>query len=434
MKDKDAILQVRDDPQALEALYRAARAEGRAEAFEAALEACYQEQPDHLLLAAWHYRIAGEQGASAPQVRWKLAAALSAVAGLIFWALSDERLELFDVIPHLVLFWAPISALFVIGYFKQVEPGYARRAKRAAWVLVAVSLFVPLAAWGQDTNHQYDYLNLMAIHLPLMAWIALGVTILRDDASARDRFAFLVKSIEAMGAAGLYLIFGGVFGGITLGMFAALNVDIPDLFVRLIFAGGAGMIPLLSVVTIYDPCRPPGEQSFHHGLSRFLATLLRLLMALSLVVLVIYTVAIPFNFMEPFYQREVLIVYNVMLFALMGLLIGVTPVQPEALSPLLRKWLRRGVLSVAVLGTLISLYALAAIIYRTVEGGITINRLTVIGWNGINIAILIKLLARQLQGGGDAWVDALQQAFSWGMKLYVVWGVFLVLAVPVLFR
>ncbi len=70
----------------------------------------------------------------------------------------------------------------------------------------------------------------------------------------------------------------------------------------------------------------------------------------------------------------------------MGLLIGATPICPEDVSAKVQNALRNGILAVAILAVLVSLYALSAVVYRSVDGGITINRLTIIGWNSINIA------------------------------------------------
>jgi len=86
------------------------------------------------------------------------------------------------------------------------------------------------------------------------------------------------------------------------------------------------------------------------------------------------------------------------------------------------------------LGTLISIYALSAIVYRTVDWGITINRLAVIGWNTINIGILIALMIKQFRDDKDRWVESLQQVFSFGANFYLAWGLFLLVAVPLLFR
>ena len=161
---------------------------------------------------------------------------------------------------------------------------------------------------------------------------------------------------------------------------------------------------------------------------------MRLLLPLTLGVLVIYLFVIPFNFLEPFKNRDVLIVYNAMLFAIMGLLVGATPLSLEEVSPRLQRALRSGIQAVAILAVLVSLYALSALLYRTVEGGITINRLTMIGWNVINIALLVLLILRQLGKGEQPWNERIQGLFSLGAYAYVGWSLFVVLVMPFIFR
>jgi hypothetical protein len=232
----------------------------------------------------------------------------------------------------------------------------------------------------------------------------------------------------------LYLIAGIAFGAITSGMFAALSIQLPDLVVRLGIAGGFGLIPVIALASVYDPTVNPQEQDFSQGLSKFIATMMRLLLPLALVVLVIYICLIPFNFMQPFSNRDVLIVYNVMAFAILGLLIGVTPIRTEGISPRVQSALRNGILVLAILAALVSLYALSAVIYRTVFGGITINRTAIIGWNIINIALLILLVVKQFKAGRQAWVESLRWTFSIGTNAYLVWALFLIIAIPLIFR
>ena len=203
---------------------------------------------------------------------------------------------------------------------------------------------------------------------------------------------------------------------------------------RLFLAGGGGLIPVLAVATVYDPRFSPIEQKFEQGLGKVIFTLMRLLLPLTLLVLIVYLFVIPFNFMEPFWRREVLIVYNVMLFAVMGLLIGATPVHADDLSPKQQSALRVGILAVATLTALVSVYALSAIVYRTARDGITVNRLTVVGWNGINISLLALLIYKQFKAGPAAWLRALQAVFSIGTVGYIVWAVFLTVAIPLLFH
>jgi hypothetical protein len=427
----------RDDPQSMEALYQVAIQAGKGEDFRRAMEASYQESPDNLLYAAWHYRLqaAPAQPVQAtPGVNWKLAVPLSIATGLVFWLLSDFDMQFLDHLPYLVFLWAPIATLFALAFLALTSQRQQRRILLAAAALCLASVYVLLIAPGQRGGNHRHYLDLMAIHLPLLCWIALGFSVVERGSSPQNKFAFLMKSVEVMITAGVYLIAGVAFGAITQGMFQALSIELPEIAMRLIMAGGFGLIPLIALASAYNPRLSPQEQDFTQGLSRFVATMMRLLLPLSLAVLVIYIFIIPFNFMEPFRNRDVLIVYNLMLFGIMGLLIGATPVHAGELSPRLQRTLRYGMLAVAILAVLVSVYALSATVYRTIDGGITMNRLTIIGWNSINIVILILIIYRQLRYKGENWASHLKSVFSLGMLAYMVWDIFLIVVVPLVFR
>lgn len=431
------IQSARDDPKEMESLYQTACKADKCEEFRLALEACYQESPEDILYAAWHYRLKAslEQDSSqAAGVNWKLAVPLGIATGLIFWGLSDFNVHFLDHLPYLALLWAPIATLFALGFLAFTAQRHYRRSLLVGIAVCLASAYVLLIAPSQKSGYHRHYLDLMIIHLPLLSWISLGISVLERGTRPRNKFAFLMKSIEVMLTAGVYLVAGAVFVAITNGMFQALSIELPDITIRLITFGGIGLIPVLALASSYNPRFRPQEQDFTQGLSRFVATLMRLLLPLTLAVLVIYILFIPFNFMEPFKNRDVLIVYNLMLFAIMGLLIGATPVRTEDLSPQLQKGLRYGILVVAILAVLVSIYALSATVYRTIEGGITMNRLTIIGWNSINIAILIVLIYKQFRYRGKNWANHLKSVFSLGMTGYVVWVIFLIVAIPLLFR
>jgi uncharacterized membrane protein HdeD (DUF308 family) len=66
-------------------------------------------------------------------------------------------------------------------------------------------------------------------------------------------------------------------------------------------------------------------------------------------VLLVYLAFIPFNWREPFENREVLVIFNAMLFAVIALLVGATPVLGADLSERGQTWLRRGVIALAAL-------------------------------------------------------------------------------------
>ncbi len=428
----------KNNPQQLEALFQAARSRHETVQFSAGLNDCLSGEPDNLLLQAWHYRLQNA-GAEPPRregisANWKLAIPLAVLNGLLLWLLSSPGLTFTNEVPWLVWLAAPITAGFVIAFLTLT----ARRAQRRS-LAVSAALACSVAAailllYLVTDRSSADYQILAALHLALLAWAGVGLAVVGLVPDVDNRFAFLMKSLEVAIVAGVYLIAGVVFGGITLGMFAALSIELPEILMRLIAAGGAGLIPILAVTTIYDPLAEPKEQDFTQGLSKFIATMMRLLLPLTLGVLVIYLFVIPFNFFQPFQNRDLLMIYNAMLFAIMGLLVGATPTSLDELSPRLSAALRRGILAVSALATLVSLYALSAILYRTITAVITINRLTMIGWNVINIALLVLLLIRLLRPGPQPWHVRIKTVFSLGAVLYVGWSLFVILVMPLLFR
>lgn len=426
------------DPQELERLYHEARQQGWTDRFRDALFAAYDAAPDNLLYAAWFYRLrnmAADAAAPRRGANWLAAVPLSVVTGLLFWAISDvENLLLFDFIPQFLLWWSPIATVAALVFLTVTSRAGIGRTVAVGLGLLAIPFYAILLAPTLDPSWKLEqYVVLAAIHIPLLCWVAIGIGVLGLNSRAEDRFAFLIKSIEVMITAGLYLIAGVAFGAITVGMFAALSIELPELLLRLIAAGGFGLLPVMAVATVYDPTVAPSEQDFDQGLSRFIATMMRLLLPLTLGVLVIYILVIPFNFLEPYRNRDLLIVYNLMLFGIMGLLLGATPIRREGLSPALQQWLRRGIIAVALLVTLVSVYALSATVYRTAQGGVTLNRLTIIGWNSINIGILVWLIVAQLRSERRRWIESLHAVFSRATNAYVAWGLFLVLVVPLLF-
>jgi hypothetical protein len=423
----------RQDPKLLEDLYQTARRENKVSEFATDLLACYQESPDNVLYAAWYYRlqIVPQPAQENQGINWKLAIPLSLIAGLVFALLSNPRLDFPYHMPYLILAWAPLGACFILAYLAASNIEYRKRAWPVSVALVGISIGVTLLAIQTD---RATYRDLMIFHLPLVAAAGVGISLLGLRSDPQSRLAFLIKAIEVLITGGLYVMAGGVFAGITFGMFQAIGITISEPIMKFLLAGGAGAITVLAVATVYDPHVGPLAQKIEQGLGKLIFTAARLLLPLTLLVLMVYLIVIPFNFMQPFRNRDVLIVYNAGLFAVMALLVGVTPVHEDDLPLKYHAILRTGILAVATLTVLISLYALSATVYRTVLGGLTMNRVTIIGWNSINIAILALLIYKQFKHGPTAWVRSLQSAFSIGTMGYVAWTLFLIGVIPWLFR
>jgi hypothetical protein len=430
MDYNEAIRSSESDPKRLEELYRGAQASGDEVAFTQAIEACRREAPENPLLAAWHYRLQPIEKPKPAErtVNWMIALPIALIAGAVCAVLSLPAFDYRDGMPYLALIWSLVGGAAIIAYLT-----IAGRDRQAVWTsllaLVIAGAYVTLLSLG---GRRVAYRTLMMIHLPLLAVTAVAIKVLSRRRDLIERFAFLLKAIEVCVVGGVYVIVGGIFAAITLGLFQAIGVQPPEYLQRLLVAAGGGAITVLAVATVYNPRFGPATQRLEQGLGRIVPTMFRLLLPLALCVLVVYLFVIPFNFMVPFESRDVLIVYNIMLFAVVGLLLGATPLNAEELQERHHRLLRAGYIAVAALAVVISVYALSATTYRTALGGITLNRLTVIGWNLINIGLLVLLIARALRRPRE-WVPAVQSAFTQGAVVYVAWTVFLVVAMPWIF-
>lgn len=422
------------DPEQMEMIFRTYVSEGKLEQFRQAIVEKYNQNPEDLLLAAWYYRLIGEEKEKLTSGKtWAIAIITSVLTGLSFWWLSGFDELYLEIVPLFLILWSPIAAVYAVVF---LVTSSRRKIGMGLFSILGLAIFSSYvligARWESKINAE-NYLVLMIFHLPLLAWIALGVTTLGFKSNPKERFAFLKKSIEVILTAGVYLIGGVALGGITIGLFAAINLELPDVILRLIIAGGFGLLPIISLITVYNPLLPPDAQDFSGGLSRFIAILMRFLIALAIVVLGVYILVIPFRFFEPFHQRDLLIVYNILLFAIIGMILGVIPLDLQDVPKRYHRWMKNGILVISGLTVLVNIYALSAILYRTIEGGITINRLAVIGWNVINIYILALLVLEGIRKKKD-WLVAFQHVFCRATNLYAGWGVFLVVSIPLLFR
>lgn len=433
MEYPDLVRQHEHDPENFETLYQEAVKKKTTIEFASAVHAAYKEAPENLLFAAWYYRL---RSAAEPvrQVFWKLAVPLALVCGLLVWFLSDDNFQFVERIPLFMMLWGPIAAVGVLAYLSFSAKKGIRNAVLLAVGIAAFTAYVLLVVPTMKSWSKGPAADLMAIHLPVLVLAAVGTYATGVRSSPDRRFAFVIKLFEVVVTGGLFVVAIAIFWGITLGLFSALGINIPESVMRLIIAGGGGMLPVIVVAIIYNPLAAPEEQDFNQGLSKFLANLLRIMILPTLLVAVLYVFFIPFNFMEPFYNRDVLFIYNGMLFAVIALLIGATPVQTDDLSSRLQVWLRYAILAVAALAVLVSLYALSAIVYRTWMDTLTMNRLTVIGWNVVNIGVLGYLLYRQFSTEEKNWVPALKSAFHAATAAYTIWSAFIVLAIPILYH
>lgn len=297
---KSQIEQAKGNPEILERLYRQAVATGEESIFREAIAEFAREYPEDMLFSAWVYRLdiqpvqiplsMEDRIAENGSRQWWIAVGVSIVLGALYIVLAGDKPPIpipGQANPLFWIGWGPLTVLAILFYLAVID----NREERIRWygvsapIVVATALFATWIAWGR-TDH---IANLIAIHLPFVAWAAVGGSVaLGYPHTSRQFFAFMVKSVETILTAGIYLAAGLIFSGLTSGIFAALGIRFSELLIRTAAAWGIGVIPILALASVYDPKVPLLEQNWTTGLARILRILTRLLLPLALGVLAIY--------------------------------------------------------------------------------------------------------------------------------------------------
>jgi hypothetical protein len=241
--------------------------------------------------------------------------------------------------------------------------------------------------------------------------------------------------VETVLAGGIYFAAGAIFLGLTHGIFTVLGINIPQDILQTAVAWGIGAIPVLALASVYDPTAAPVAQNWTTGLTRILRILTQLLLPLALGVLVVYVFwFVPAYFWRPFQEREVLIVYNATILAILVLLTVVVSGPAGERSPRQDTVLRYAVLALGGLTLLLNVYALAAIVSRTIEFGLTPNRYAVFGWNIVTLLMLAVVGSRQWRGRSAPWVCIFRESIARVSVLAVAWALWVLVGLPLSFN
>jgi hypothetical protein len=340
-------------------------------------------------------------------------------------ALAIKVPELFglDLTGDGARFYARNVTLFVLplltGYFvwkRRIGPGtWGWLALAFAGAAVVANVF-PFGAVG-DTE------RLLALHLPIALWLAVGVAYAggrwRDNTARMDfvRFSgelFIYYVLIALG--------GGVLVAFTMGMFQAIGVDAEWVVESwLVPCGALGAVIVGSWLV-------EAKQSVIENMAPVLTRLFTPFFAATLLV---FLATMAWSGRGIDIEREVLIAFDLLLVLVLGLLLySVSARDPHAPRDAFDFLLVALVLSALVADGV----ALAAIAARITEFGSTPNRLAALGMNVVllvNLGWSAWLYLRFLRGRGSfAPIERWQTAY---LPVYGAWAALVVLLFPPLF-
>jgi hypothetical protein len=320
-------------------------------------------------------------------------------------------------------FYARNAALFVLPALTAYFAWRRRLSWRVIGVLALLFAAGAAAANAYPLPDDSQSLILTAIHLPIALWLVVGVAYAGGDwRSSRRRMDF----IRFTGEWFIYFVLIGLGGGVlmafTVGTFKAIGLDAGDFIATWLLPCGAGAAVIVAAWLV------EAKQSVIENMAPVLT---RVFTPLFTAALLAFLVALIWTSNGIDVERDVLILFDLMLVVVLGLLLYAISARDLTARPGLFDRLQ---LALVVCALIIDVVVLLAITGRITGHGFTPNKTAALGENLIlltNLAWSAWLSIGFVRGRMPfARLERWQTGY---LEVYALWAWAVVLAFPVMF-
>jgi hypothetical protein len=334
-----------------------------------------------------------------------------------------------DFDPDRSLFY-PLNLAFFTLPFIAAYFAWERPLRRSGWIGLAVVFaaaaavvnafpFPVVAGNAQPADTQV----LTILHLPIALWLAVGVAYVGGRWRGSER---RMDFVRFTGELFIYFVLialgGGVLIGMTFALFRAIGIDAEPLV-------GGWIAPCgFAGATVVASWLVEAKQSVIENMAPVLTRIFSPLFALLFLGFMVTMLATGQG-IDP--QREILIVFDLLLVVVFALLLYSFSARDHLARPGLNDWVQLTLVATALLVDLLALWAVGS---RISDFGFTPNRVAALGENVVllvNLAGSAFLYARFLRGR-VAFPRLLQWQTSY---LYVLagWAAVVAFIFPLLF-
>ncbi|HKP08229.1 MAG TPA: permease prefix domain 1-containing protein [Microbacterium sp.] len=290
----------------------------------------------------------------------------------------------------------------------------------AAAVVMAVYPFAPDGAT----------LVLAATHLVVVLWLVSGIAYVDGRVrSSRSRMDFIRFTGEWVVYLALIALGGGVLIALTMGVFAAIDLD-AAWFVEEVMVP-CGLAGAILIAAWLVEAKQSVIENIAPVLTKLFTPLFTLLLLAFIVAGFIQGNLIDDSTTEVFGQRDLLILFDIVLVVVVGLLLYALSARDPLAPP---SWFDRMQLVMVVAALVVDVMVLVAMIGRIAEWGASPNKLASLGLNVILLANLAGAAWLQLRFAMHrAPYERLERWQTGFMPVYLAWAAIVVAVFPPLF-
>jgi len=320
-------------------------------------------------------------------------------------------------------FYARNLSLFVLPfltvYFSWKRGLRAKTVAGLAAVFVAGAVFADAYPFARNGATEV----LTAIHLPIALWFTSGFAYVAGEwRSDERRLEFVRFTGEWLVTYALIALGGGVLVALTTGVFSAIGLDVGQFIAEWVLPSGAMGAVIVAAWLVAT------RRNLAGGMAPMLARVFTPLFAATLVALLAGVVwtrgAIDI-------QREVLLLFDVLLVVVLALLLYAISARDRKPGPGLFDRIQLVLVGCALAVDVVALVNIAA---RLTTYGFSANRAAVIG---LNLVLLAGLAWSALRQTGflrsQLGFEAVERAHMRYLPVYAVWAAIVVVAFPLVF-
>jgi len=411
---KDSILTHIDNPAQLEKLYRENNAE-----FKKQFNVIYPNYKDKLGLQVWNERLNYESEKLALGGKNEISAViiLILVGGLIanipnLTGINEE--SFFSKNIPLIIF--PILS----AYFIWIQKIEFNKIWFPIIAIIISAIYVNLI----PNYNKSDSTMLVGIHLPMFLWSILGYAFIGAKLNDHPRkIEFLKFNGDLIIMCGIILLSCMVFTLITFGLFELINIKIEESYFRYFAIWWIAAIPMIASFLLQN------NPQLINKVSPIIAKIFTPLVFINLLIyltVVIYTGKYPYN------DRNLLLVFNVLLIGVMALILFSVAEAGKNNKGLFTLYILFGL---SILTIIINSIALSAISFRILQYGMTPNRIAVLGGN-ILIFIHLLMVSFKLYKSvrNKAKIEEVETSIAQFLPIYSIWTAIIVFILPFIFH
>lgn len=316
----------------------------------------------------------------------------------------------------------PGFALFpLLSVYLMIRNGFLK----TVWISVSI-LFLISGVYAAllPAPDQSQTALIALIHLPFLLWFLTGCVFVNGDMKTIEkRSTFLDFNGEWMVYTAILGFAGMILTGITAGLFSLVDESLFESLMPWIAPYGAALCLLGGVHLVFlrekstTPMAP---------------VIARIFTPLFLFTLLAYLGIVLFKGMNPFTDRNTLMVFNAMLLLILAMTVFSIRERDLFKNEKIQDILLTTLLA---LGLLLDLIALSAILFRLGSYGLSPNRIAILGLNLLiagHAAGLLNDIIGKIQGKKG--LHHLRSRTGRYLTVYAGWAAFMVFIYPLLFR